>query len=125
MKRLVAGCLVLLTFVVAQPAWAQQPTRVEMSEADRTRFDGLRASGFEALFNLDYEKARQSFRELAQAFPDHPAGPQFLAAASGSRPCTRPDVCRPHFTALILSTCRMKIRPTLNRGTISHLDQGG
>ena len=43
--------------------------------------DELRAGGFAALFNLDYEKARRDFRELARLFPDHPAGPQFLAAS--------------------------------------------
>ena len=48
-------------------------------EAERARFDALRAEGFEALYNLDYESARRSFKELARLFPDHPAGPQFLA----------------------------------------------
>ncbi|HEY0380016.1 MAG TPA: hypothetical protein VGC87_24090 [Pyrinomonadaceae bacterium] len=45
------------------------------------RLDELRAAGFEALFNLDYEAARKNFKEIARLFPDHPAGPQFLAAA--------------------------------------------
>jgi hypothetical protein len=44
------------------------------------RLSELRAAGFEALYNLDYEAARKSFREIARLFPDHPAGPQFLAA---------------------------------------------
>ena len=48
---------------------------------DRKRFDSLRSEGFEALYNLDYESARRHFKELAQLYPDHPAGPQFLAAS--------------------------------------------
>jgi tetratricopeptide (TPR) repeat protein len=54
--------------------------RTGLSEADRARFDDLRKRGFEALYNLDYEEARRNFKELARLFPDHPAGPQFLAA---------------------------------------------
>lgn len=36
-------------------------------------------TGSEALFNLDYETARKSFKEMALAFPNYPGGPQFLA----------------------------------------------
>lgn len=50
-------------------------------EIDRARFDRARTEGFEALYNLDYETARARFKELAKAFPDHPAGSQFLAAS--------------------------------------------
>lgn len=45
-----------------------------------TRLSELRTAGFEALYNLDYETARKNFKEIAKLFPDHPAGPQFLAA---------------------------------------------
>lgn len=48
---------------------------------DNARLNALREAGFEALYNLDYEKARRQFKEIVQLFPDHPAGPQFLAAA--------------------------------------------
>lgn len=54
-------------------------------EIDRAQFDELRNQGFEALYNLDYETARQKFKELARLFPEHPAGPQFLAAALWSQ----------------------------------------
>ena len=47
---------------------------------DQKRFDELRAEGFEALYNLDYEGARRRFNEMTRIFPDHPAGYQFLAA---------------------------------------------
>lgn len=50
------------------------------SNASAARFEELRAAGFEALYNLDYETARRNFKEIVRLFPDHPAGPQFLAA---------------------------------------------
>ena len=48
---------------------------------DRARLDKLRAEGYEALYNLDYEGARKRFREMIQLAPDHPAGPQCMAAS--------------------------------------------
>jgi hypothetical protein len=48
---------------------------------DQKRFDELRGEGFDALYNLDYEGARRRFREMTTAFPNHPAGYQFLAAS--------------------------------------------
>ena len=48
---------------------------------DQKRFDALRAEGFEALYNLDYEGARRRFRELTVVFPSHPAGYELLAAS--------------------------------------------
>ena len=80
MKRLIATCLIGLTLASAGPASAQQPPSTMLGEADQARLEALRQSGFEALFNLDYEKARQSFSEIARLFPTHPAGPQFQAA---------------------------------------------
>jgi hypothetical protein len=56
-------------------------TPAATGEVDRARFDKARVEGFEALYNLDYEAARARFRELARLYPDHPAGPQFLAAS--------------------------------------------
>ena len=48
---------------------------------DQARFDRLRAEGFEALYSLDYDAAQAKFKEMTQAFPDHPAGWQFQAAS--------------------------------------------
>ena len=63
-------------------AGAKTPaTAAAAVEVDRARFDKARAEGFEALYNLDYEAARTRFKELARLYPDHPAGPQFLAAS--------------------------------------------
>lgn len=47
----------------------------------RVRLDKLRAEGYEALYNLDYEGARKRFREMIQLAPDHPSGPQCFAAS--------------------------------------------
>ncbi len=51
------------------------------SGANTARLDELRVAGFESLYNLDYDTARKNFKEIVRLFPDHPAGPQFLAAA--------------------------------------------
>jgi tetratricopeptide (TPR) repeat protein len=34
----------------------------------------------EALYNIDYDKAHRDFKEIATLYPNHPAGPQLLAA---------------------------------------------
>jgi len=44
------------------------------------RLEDLRAKGSQALFNLDYDIARQTFKEMAHLFPDDPTGPQMLAS---------------------------------------------
>ena len=48
---------------------------------NRARLDKLRAEGYEALYNLDYEGARKRFREMIQLAPDNPSGPQCFAAS--------------------------------------------
>ena len=50
------------------------------AEATRVTLDELRAQGYDALFSLDYETAYRVFHEMTRVFPDHPAGPQCLAA---------------------------------------------
>src|SRR5689334_19298923 len=47
----------------------------------RARLDKLRAEGYDALYNLDYEGARKRFREMIQLAPDHPSGAQCMAAS--------------------------------------------
>src|SRR5260370_474434 len=44
------------------------------------RLEELREKGSEAVFNLDYEAARQTFKEMARLFPDDPTGSQMLAS---------------------------------------------
>src|SRR5580765_5897067 len=50
-----------------------------LTDTEREKFEQLRVAGSEALFNLDYVAARKNFKEMADAFPNYPAGPQFLA----------------------------------------------
>jgi tetratricopeptide (TPR) repeat protein len=52
-----------------------------LTEAERPRFEQLRDSGFQALYNLEYEKARQNFAEIERSFPQHAGGPQYLASS--------------------------------------------
>jgi Tfp pilus assembly protein PilF len=55
---------------------------VAAQTTDKTaRLDSLRAEGYEALYNLDYEGARKRFREMMQIAPEHPSGPQCFAAS--------------------------------------------
>ncbi len=84
--RFIGGLLVAL-LIGAMTINAQNSLTSEKSgsatntnSAAAARLDELRAAGFEALYNLDYETARKHFKEIARLFPDHPAGPQFLAA---------------------------------------------
>jgi hypothetical protein len=41
----------------------------------------LRAEGYEALYNLDYQTARARFQKMIELAPDHPAGPQCMASS--------------------------------------------
>ena len=54
--------------------------KVTPGAADRIELDDLRVQGYEALYSLDYETANRTFKEMVRLFPDHPAGPQCLAA---------------------------------------------
>jgi hypothetical protein len=82
MKRLVVGFAVVAALSLTGTVRGQQPQGSPwVSDAERVRFEQLRDSGCEALYNLDYEKARADFSELARLFPKHPAGSQYLASA--------------------------------------------
>ena len=78
MRMLVVSVVALLLTGTAR---GQQPDSPWVGDAERGRFEQLRDSGFEALYNLDYEKARADFSELVRLFPQHPAGSQYLASA--------------------------------------------
>ena len=66
---------------LAQEQPLSQPVKVvHPAEASRVQLDDLRVEGYEALFSLDYETANRVFQEMTRLFPDHPAGPQCLAA---------------------------------------------
>lgn len=79
MKFTTSVRILLLVVLTAAPAVAQQTNSAWLTDAERARFETLRVTGSEALFNLDYETARESFKDMAEAFPNYPAGPQFLA----------------------------------------------
>ena len=77
MKRFLGFVLVLVTTTIGVNA--QQSVSPWLTEAERARFESLRKSGLEALYNIDYDKALRDFKEIAQLYPNHPGGPQLLA----------------------------------------------
>lgn len=74
MKYLIGVCLLLVT---AFSASAQKPW---LTDAERERFEALRRSGLDALYNIDYDKAERDFKEIVKLMPNHPGGYQLLAA---------------------------------------------
>src|SRR5688572_22802298 len=70
---------VVLLLLCASFVSAQQSTPW-LTDAERARFEELRRSGLDALYNIDYDKAQRDFKEIVQLYPNHPAGHQLLAA---------------------------------------------
>lgn len=54
---------------------------VVAAQDQRKQLDALRAEGYEALYNLDYEGARKRFQKMMDLAPDHPAGAQCYASS--------------------------------------------
>lgn len=73
------GVLVLLLMSTLSVA-AQQPSSEWITDAERARFEELRRSGLDALYNIDYDKAERDFKEIVKLIPNHPGGYQLLAA---------------------------------------------
>jgi len=71
--------LFLLSLVASAGALAQSGDRKTGAAAVTPRLEDLQEKGSEALFNLDYDTARQRFKEMARLYPDDPTGPQMLA----------------------------------------------
>ncbi|HKO35067.1 MAG TPA: hypothetical protein VJV21_01225 [Pyrinomonadaceae bacterium] len=71
--------ILFLILTLAFVAQGQPADSTWLTPDERAKFEQLRISGSEALYNLDYESARKIFKEMAVAFPNYPAGPQFLA----------------------------------------------
>src|SRR5262249_37446660 len=72
-KHLALPLLLLLLFA---------PSRLIAQQANTptsSRLESLRAKGSEALLNLDYDAARETFKEIIHEFPDEPVGPRMLA----------------------------------------------
>src|SRR5687767_15750725 len=72
-------CTFFLVLTLAFVVQAQPANSTWLTQTERAKFEQLRISGSEALYNLDYEGARKIFKEMAVAFPNYPDGPQFLA----------------------------------------------
>ena len=70
----------LMLLAVTVSASAQQPSSPWITDAERARFEELRRSGLEALYNIDYDKAERDFKEIVKLIPNHPGGHQLLAA---------------------------------------------
>ena len=73
------GVLVLLLAVTISVS-AQQASSPWLTDAERARFEELRRSGLDALYNIDYDKAHRDFKDIVQLLPNHPGGYQLLAA---------------------------------------------
>lgn len=73
----ILGVLVLLLVVIGNAAAQQSPW---LTDAERARFEELRRSGLDALYNIDYDKADRDFKEIVKLYPNHPGGYQLLAA---------------------------------------------
>src|SRR5256885_1830504 len=77
-KLFLAGFAFIFVLLFTASVFAQAPAPW-LTDAERAKFEQLRIAGSENLFNLDYAAARRNFKEMADAFPNYPAGTQFLA----------------------------------------------
>src|SRR5437870_11098486 len=71
--------LFLLSALPFAGASGQRLDNKKVTAAVTPRLEELHAKGSEALFNLDYDGARQNFKEISRLYPDDPTGPQMLA----------------------------------------------
>ncbi|MGH9966941.1 MAG: hypothetical protein ACREBG_03775 [Pyrinomonadaceae bacterium] len=71
--------LLLLSLVALSSTHAQVRNGGRPTTKTTPRLEELRAQGSEALYNLDYDVARQRFTELNRLYPEDPIGPQLLA----------------------------------------------
>jgi tetratricopeptide (TPR) repeat protein len=74
------GCVLVLLLMATFCVRAQQSLSPWLSDDERARFETLRRSGLDALYNIDYDKAQRDFKEIVQLYPNHPGGYQLLAA---------------------------------------------
>ncbi len=91
MKRQTHILLVLIVLALSLTARAQKVSTAQPAPVDRTLSDASFTKGVEAMHNLDFEEARRHFHEVQQRFPDHPAGPYYLAANLFLRTLTKPS----------------------------------
>ena len=74
------GVVVLLLAFTFSVSAQQQTSSPWLTDTERAKFEELRRSGLDALYNIDYDKANRDFKEIVQLFPNHPGGYQLLAA---------------------------------------------
>jgi tetratricopeptide (TPR) repeat protein len=67
--------------IVASIVIALLWTICALAQDQQARLDTLRAEGYQALYNLDYETARARFQKMIELAPDHPSGPQCMASS--------------------------------------------
>ena len=71
--------LFLLSSFPFASALAQSGADKKGTAAVSPRLELLQEQGSEAIFNLDYDVARQRFKEMSRLYPDDPTGPEMLA----------------------------------------------
>ena len=79
---LVSGSVVPSNAVGASRLPEQKPSAVVASgtpTGTSAEFNSLRERGNDALYNLDYQTARELFQQMIKIAPDHPAGDVYLA----------------------------------------------
>jgi tetratricopeptide (TPR) repeat protein len=76
----VFGVLVLVLMAAFNASAQQQSSSPWLTDSERARFEELRRSGLDALYNIEYEKAERDFKEIVRLLPNHPGGYQLLAA---------------------------------------------
>ena len=74
------GVLMVVLTGVWNAFGQQQSPAPWLTDAERARFEELRRSGLDALYNIDYDKAQRDFKEIVRLYPNHPGGYQLLAA---------------------------------------------
>src|SRR5215212_2669232 len=72
--------VIVVMLIMAAGAAAQPASASWLTHAERARFEELRRSGLDALYNIDYDKAQREFNEIVKLYPNHPGGYQLLAA---------------------------------------------
>src|SRR6266480_5290931 len=71
--------LFLLSSFPFVSALAQSGDDKKGTPAVSPQLELLQEQGSEAIFNLDYDVARQRFKEMGRLYPDDPTGPEMLA----------------------------------------------
>jgi tetratricopeptide (TPR) repeat protein len=82
MCRLITSLLLALVFptnIVALRCPQGRTSLLAKYRADESEYERLRVAGNDAVYNLDYGKAREAFERMTRLAPDQPAGYLYLA----------------------------------------------